>query len=118
MFAGSLVVENPNWEAREIVILKKEGDADCVEAVLVNQRRVAFGVEDGQLRARLTMPPGETAVVRIVYRSDSETKPARESFRTNMKVAGKRYLSEFRDNYLSRNDFVFQTANRLKHLVK
>jgi hypothetical protein len=118
MFAGSLVVENPGAEARQALVLKEEGDPDCVESVWINQTRVAFSVEDGHLRFRLTTLPGETAIVRIAYRNDLEAIPDRDSSGTHIKVAAKRYLSEFRDNYLSRNDFLYQSANRLKHLVR
>ena len=118
LFAGSLVVENPGAEARQALVLKEEGDPDCVESVWINQTRVAFSVEDGQLRFRLTTLPGETAIVRVAYRNDLEAIPDRDSSGTHIKVAAKRYLSEFRDNYLSRNDFLYQSANRLKHLVR
>jgi len=118
MFAGSLVVENPDAEARETLLLKEEGDADCVQAVWVNRTPVAFSVEDGYLQVRLTTLPGETDSVRIVYHNSLEAIPDRDSLATKIKVAANRYLSEFRDNYLSRSDFLYQSAYRLKRLMK
>lgn len=118
MFAGSLLVENPDSETRKALLLKEEGDPECVQSVWVNQRRVEFGVEGGYLRVWLTTLPRETALVRVVYRNRLDAIPDRHSSRTNIKVAAKRYLSEFRDNYLSRSAFLYQSANRLKHLMK
>ena len=118
MFAGSVMVTNPEAEARQMILLKKECDPDCVEAVCVNKKPVEFNVEDASLRVRLTIPPGETAHVRIVYRNNLTATQDPASFATRAKVAGKRYLSEFRDNYLSRSDFLLQSGTRLKQLIK
>lgn len=118
MFAGSLVVENPDAEARETLLLKEEVDPACVQAVFVNDAPVEFSVEAGYLRVRLTTLPGETALVRVVYRNHLEAISRRNRSGTNIKVAAKRYLSEFRDNYLARNDFLYQSAARLKRLMK
>jgi peptidoglycan/xylan/chitin deacetylase (PgdA/CDA1 family) len=35
-----------------------------------------------------------------------------------IKILMRRYVSEFRDNYLYKNDFVFNLANRVKNLIK
>jgi len=117
MFASSLVVENPDTEAGKTLVLKEDVDSDWVEAVWVNQTPVEFSVEGGYLRVPLTTVPGETTIVRVVYRNNLEVVQDRYSSGTNIKVAAKRYLSEFRDNYLSRSDFLYQSANRLKHLM-
>jgi hypothetical protein len=118
MFAGSLLLDNPDAVTRKTLLLKEEGDRDCVQAVLVNGAPVEFSVEDGYMRARLTALPGEKTAVGVVYRNTLESIPHQDGSRTRIKVAAKRYLSEFRDNYLSRNEFIYQSAHRLKHLMK
>lgn len=117
MFAGSLVVDNPDAGARKFLVLKEEADPECVQAVLVDQTPVQFSVEGRHLRVTLIMPPGKTAFVRVIYLNDLKAINDRARFGTRMKVAAKRYLSEFRDNYLSRSDFLYRSANRLKHLM-
>jgi hypothetical protein len=118
MFASSLIVENTDAEARKALILKEEADADWLQAVRVNEAPVEYGVQDGYLRICLTMPPGETATVRLVYRNAPEALPDRNGSGAKIKVAAQRSLSEFRDNYLSRSDFLYQSAYRLKHIIK
>jgi hypothetical protein len=118
MFAGSLVVVNPEGEEREMLLLKEEGDSDCIQAVWVNQTPVDFSVEGRCLRFRLTVPPGGTVMVRVAYRDALEPIPDGDSSESSIKVAARRYLSEFRDNYLSRSDFLYQCATRLKRLMK
>ena len=116
MFAGSLLVANPGDEPLKTLLLKEECDPDCVQTVWVNQTPADFRVDGGYLQLRLTTPPGETDTVCVSYRGDLDAIPGGDSLRTNLKVAARRYLSEFRDNYISRNDFVYQSARRLKHL--
>lgn len=118
MFAGSLLAENRDTELRRMLLLKEEGDPDRVQALLVNQTPVEFSFESGRLRAWAATPPRETAVVRIVYRNNLERIPDRDTAGTKIKIAAKRFLSEFRDNCLSRNDFLYQSANRLKQLMR
>jgi hypothetical protein len=118
MFACSLVLENQGSDAQKTLLMKEELDPDSVESVQVNQAPVEFSVEGGYLRAWLTAVPGETTNVRITYRNPLEAISGRVSSKTKIKVAVNRYLSEFRDNYLSRSEFLYQSAYRLKHLMK
>jgi hypothetical protein len=117
MFAGSLVLANPDAEALKTLLVKEEGDPDCVEAVWVNQTPVDFSVEGGCLRLRLTTLPGETALVRIAYRQEFEPIMEEDRSGTNFKVAARRYLSELRDNYVSRSDFLYRSAKQLRHFI-
>jgi hypothetical protein len=115
MFAGSLTLEHPGVEGHKTLLLKTEADPACIEAVCVNEAPVEFSVRNGYLRAWLTTPPGETVFVRVVYRNDFGAIPDLDVSRINIGVAAKRYLSEFRDNYLSRSDRLSQGANWLVH---
>jgi hypothetical protein len=118
MFANSLVVENTGAEPSKTLILKEEADADCVQAVHVNEVPVECSDRDGYVRVCLTLPAGETANVRVVYRNTLEKLEYRKNSGAKIRVVAKRYLSEFRDNYLSRSDFLYESAYRLKELVK
>jgi hypothetical protein len=118
MFAGCVTVTNQDAEGRPMVLRKKEDDQDCVDAVLVHKKPVEFSVKDGYLRSCVTILPGETACIQIVYRNNLTATPYQERLATRAKVAAKRYLSEFRDNYLARNDFLLKSGNRLKHFMK
>jgi hypothetical protein len=118
MFATKLTVENPGAEACRVLLTKEEGDPDCVERIWVNQRIEEFSIQGGYLRSWLTVLPKETATVRVAYQSDLDVTPERSSSGVRFKVATKRYLSEFRDNYLSRSAFLYQSAYRLKRIVQ
>jgi hypothetical protein len=117
MFAGGLIVENPGTEMPTL-LLKREADPNSVADVIVNDAPVAFSFTDKYLRVRLTIPPGDKATVRIAYHKGSEGISGPAGSGRAVKVAAKRYLSEFRDNYLARNAFLYRGASRLKQFVK
>ncbi len=118
MFASSLTLVNPGAESCSMVIRKKEDDGERIRAVLVNQRRAEFCIDGECLTFNVTLPPGESAALRVVYRNAADALQRRDNVKYRIKVAAKRYLSEFRDNYLSRSDFLHQAANRLTHFIK
>ena len=118
MFATRLVAENPGAEACRVLLTKEEDDPDCVQGVWVNQKPLGFSAQGRYLRSWLTVPPKETATVRVAYQNDLAVGPERRSSGLSFKVATTRYLSEFRDNYLSRSDLLYQSAYRLKRLLQ
>jgi len=118
MFAASLMVTNPEPQARRMLLLKEEDDPDCVQAVYVNQTPVNFRVEGGYLQVRLNVFPGEAVAVRVAYRDLSAPNAAEDPHEDKFKIAARRYLSEFRDNYLSRSDLLYRCAKWLKHLMR
>jgi len=117
MYAEHLVIENPSAEPREAVVMKQESDPDCVKAVLVNQKTVDHVYEGNHLQFSLTMPPGESTEVRIIYFDKLELDPHRDGLAYSVRMGVRRHLSEFRDNYVSQNDFLAATAARLKRFL-
>jgi hypothetical protein len=117
MFACASLLENAGAEAISTLLLKEEGDPECIETVSLNGTPAEFSVQDGDLRMRLTLPGFSEAVVRIHYRNTLEVLANRDRLVDRLKVAARRHLSEFRDNYLSRNDFVYRKARHLKRLM-
>jgi hypothetical protein len=116
MFAENLVMENPSTEPRESVLIKEEGDLDCVRAVMVNQTAIDFSYDGRYLRWRVKLPSKEMAHVRVLYFDKLDVSPSNDSIGYSIKTMGRRYLSEFRDNYLSQRDFLYQRAGRIKQL--
>lgn len=114
MFAASSAVQNTDGEAHWVLLVKEEGDPDCVDAVWVNGTPVKFGVDDGCLQVCIMLRPGEKAVVRVVYRNNLEAIANPDGGNARIRIAANRYLSEFRDNYLSHSDLLYRGAHRLK----
>jgi hypothetical protein len=120
MFSESLVVENPTARPREVLFLKEESDLECVGAIMANQNPVDFNCDDGHLRFRIQLAPKETVRVRVTYfenqniTADFENGGVAYKVRTGLR----RYLSEFRDNYVSQSDFLYKKASWIKQHLR
>jgi hypothetical protein len=117
MYAEQLVIENPSAEPREAVVMKQELDPDCVKAVMVNRETVKHGYEGDHLQFSLVMSPGKRTEVRVNYFDNLELDPHSDGLAYRMKTRIRRRLSEFRDNYVSQNDFLYATAAKVKSLL-
>ena len=118
IYATNAVIDNPSDVSREVVVIKREDDPQSVKAVLVN-RMPADYVSDGKtLRVRVSLPAHQTTTVRVVYFNDLELDTHRHSLGYAAKTRLRRYLSEFRDNYLSHSDLLARTAARATHRPK
>jgi len=118
MFGKNLVMENPPTEPHEAVLVKEEGDLDCVKAVMVNQTAIDFGYDGGYLQFRVKLYPKEVTEVRVIYFDKLDVAPSTDRIGYSIKTRARRYLSEFRDNYLSQSDFLYESAARIKQLLK
>ena len=119
MFAEGLVIENPTAKPQEAVCMKEEGDPGCVEAVTCNQNAIDFSCDEGYLRFRLRLVPREAARVRVTYFESQKVIADWENVGIGYEVKThlRRYLSEFRDNYISQSDFLYNNANRIRRLL-
>lgn len=120
MFAESLAVENPTVKPREILFRKRETDPECVGAVTVNQNPIDYDCDDGYLGFRFQLLPKETARVCVKY-FGSQTVAAnfeKDNIKSKVKTRLRRYLSEFRDNYVSQSDFLYKNATWIRERLR
>jgi len=118
MFANNLVIENQSGQPREYTFLKEEGDPDWVKAVTTNKSAIDFRRDGRFLRWKVTLPPSETAEARITYFEGPDLGSSAESIGYSIKTHTRRYLSEFRDNYLSQSNFLYESAARIREFLK
>jgi hypothetical protein len=76
----------------------------------------------GYLQFEVNVPPQESADVRIVYSGGysggQNLSSAQDGVKYRAKALLRRYLSEFRDNYLSRNAHLQQSAVKIKEALR
>lgn len=118
MFAEQLIIENIEAVPRQMTVLKDEADIAAVKGVTVNQETVGYEYANGCLRFIVNIPCRSTAEIRCTYHEEMTPSASSEPISDKLKVAARRYLSEFRDNYVSRNDFLYRTAAVAKGLLK
>jgi hypothetical protein len=118
MYANHVFAENPATDARTIEFMKEESDPDCVDAVMVNQQTSGWSCEAGYLRFSVTIPPKQTAEVRIIYANKMGTSSYPNDIRYRVKTGLRRYLSEARDNYISGATVLSKSVCWIRQLLK
>lgn len=118
MFANNLTMENSSAEPREAVIVKQEADPDKVDAVMVNQTPVRFRVEEEHVQFKVSIPPRAVSEVHITYDNAKTPEPCEDGMANKVKIYLRRYLSEFRDNYLSRSEILHSGAVRARNFLR
>ena len=58
--------------------------------------------EEGRLRFRATIPHDGRAMIEVKIAPDAPVRPMEQNATYRFRVAVRRYLSEFRDNYVDR----------------
>jgi hypothetical protein len=99
MFAERLRIENTEAMTRRFRVVKQEPQTASLKNVTVNQAVVAHEYVDGWLQVIVDIPPRWSADIRCLYREQPDALPVSEPISYRLGVAGRRYLSEFRDNY-------------------
>lgn len=118
MFANSLTIENSSAEPREAVVVKQEADPNRVNAVMVNQAPIGFRVEEEHVQFKVSIPPRAVSDIRITYDNVKSREQFDDGMANRAKIYIRRYLSEFRDNYLSRSEILHSGAARARNLLR
>jgi hypothetical protein len=95
--------------------LQRSGQFSGVSHILCDGEALEAAVSASELASEVTLDPG--AVVRIEVPGGARAPGSTAlhwSFAYRTKVAARRYLSEFRDNYLARNEWLLSVSKRIK----
>jgi hypothetical protein len=118
MYGTNLIYRNSIASPNGTTFIKEESDFDCVDEVTVNGRRIEHFQHDGHLKFQAAVPPNESAELRIVYSGGANLPLSQHGVKYRAKVVLRRYLSEFRDNYLSQHELLQQGAVRIKEALR
>jgi hypothetical protein len=118
IFSNRHIIRNDEEATKTFRISKHDGNSSAaVTSVEINGTAHAYRSEDGAVQFSVDISPSSVAEVAIHYSSDSQYRPApRNQLGYEMKVYVRRYLSEVRDNYISKNTMLLSLANRIKNM--
>jgi hypothetical protein len=109
MYATELHLENPGPGPARFAVRRRETEPAAVQEVLAGETAVPWQTAEGHLRFQIELNAGETRFIQVRYRRSgtgpAATGPATAStpgFKSRLKIAARRYLSEFRDDYVAR----------------
>ncbi len=115
-YTDRFVLSNPD-SVRRTYVLRKRVTPNSVSKVLCDGVPVEHRATDHFVEVELELEPGAVCTVELIARATQSYDEPHPSLTYKAKVAVRRYLSEFRDNYISRNDSLLAVAKRVKDLL-
>jgi len=113
-YVAEMVLLNPTPLERNYIVTKKEPFVPQ-HVSLSSGRPAAWEHSSGELRLNLTVGPHGCESVFIAYPEKPPYPPASRSLGRAMATRARRYLSEIRDNYISKNRTLLCLATKLKN---
>jgi hypothetical protein len=119
MFSEQTIFENRETIPLQITVLKDEACIKMIKSVTFNGENLNYSFSDGCLQFVIQVAPESVADIRCNYHEVVAPPVAgAKPVVGRAKVAARRYLSEFRDNYLARNELVLKASSAAKRLLK
>jgi hypothetical protein len=117
MFGNELLVNNPFERVLDIQVRKKERQPSLVDQVQGDGTPVTWTTDADQLVYSGTLKACSERELRVVYREQDGPVRINRPLRFELSVAGRRMLSEFRDDYLSKSRLLSTTAASVKTVL-
>jgi hypothetical protein len=114
LYTNHHLIENHSECDRTFIVTKFETGDVPIQRVLVNGLATRFMMIDNVLEFATRIPALSSRVVQVVYRNSLPHAELERGFASRSHVWAHRMLSEFRDNVLCRNDFLFASAQALR----
>jgi hypothetical protein len=118
LYTNSQIIENHDARDRTFILMKSHTDAVPIEHVLINGQTADFTVAGNFVQLAATIPAHASISVNIVYRDVLPCDQPQRSFRRATRVWTRRILSEFRDNFLCKSDFLLASTQAVNHRLR
>jgi hypothetical protein len=116
MFSHAIIVENSTSAPHTFLIAKKECNPAGVRAVIHDQSPLDWTYDGGWLQFQVYVPPKAATHVRVEYADIFGDHLPANSLSYKAKAGLRRWLSEVRDNYGYRTDFLYRLRTKRWHL--
>lgn len=118
MFANELLLKNGDGAERQYQIEKADVGSAGVREVTADGRPLEWQTDGYSIVFTCQIPSGAEVLIQVRY-TPPEKKNGRSKGRLCgfVKIAARRYLSEFRDNFLSRHDGLMAIAQKAKRIA-
>lgn len=102
MYGSELRARNWFAEPRRFCIRKQEASPSTIREIRSGVQQVAWTTLDGHVYLEIELDAGEECAIEIAYEMVPEPDMRGEGLRYRAKAMARRYLSELRDNYVTR----------------
>lgn len=117
IYANSTFIKNKHRHTRKYIVSKHETGNVPIKYLLVNGKKSSYRILNNKLTLALRISPKDVVRIELVYEDDISCVPLSQNVRDNVKVWMRRHTSEFRDNVISKNDFLLSLAYKVKKLT-
>ena len=117
MYANELTVDNPLEHPIKVKIRKRKSHDDVPFEILCDDKPIEWASETEHFVFGEYIAPHSEKHYRVVYPEQAKFGNPRRSLRFELAVAGRRFLSEFRDEYVSTNRLLSASAKKLKSVL-
>jgi len=116
LYCDRFVLRNPRSEKVTYSFSRRIDPNEPHQRPARERFRLDYQVRDDTLQFEVEVGARETAVLTTLRPNPAKTRIKRK-LSHETKVAARRFLSEFRDNYLARNERLLRLSKDLKHLL-
>lgn len=99
MYGTEILIENPSQNTKLFRIKRRETEPDSVSEIRAGSDSLPWEVAGEYLQFEISLPPGEDTLIRVC-RVQQKQSARNGQDHPGFKVRLRRYLSEFRDNYV------------------
>jgi hypothetical protein len=110
IFGDRALIGVGDGQGEKLTIIKNEADNSKISRVEIDDQRVDFLIENGLLTVNLEPRAKATVSVRIVTAANPAVQVTENSVGEKARIAMRRYLSEFRDNYPAQSQTFLRCA--------
>ena len=100
MYGRELRLKNRSEQSRQVIVKRRECEPESISRVTVDDQEIALETIPDGIQFSLELNPGEVVLVRARYHASPEGEAFPESIADRARATVRRYLCEFRDNYL------------------
>ena len=94
--------------------LQRTGQFSGVSHILCDGEALEAAVSGSELASEVTLNPGEVVRIEVPGVRVPGSTAVRRSLAYRARVAARRYLSEFRDNYVARSEWLLSASEKVK----
>lgn len=113
LFANECVIENDSEIPKKYSVTKKEDSDVSVEALTLDEEELEYDLKDGVISFSLEIPPKSHIQIKTSYLNDIALTKDKKKYGMELFIWTRRHLSEYRDVYLSRSQFIRNTFARI-----
>jgi hypothetical protein len=114
IFANHQIIHNKDFIEKQYFIQKHESGRVPIKNVLINGEYYPYKIEDNHLIMCVDIPPDNSIEIIIDYDNEHGYEREVRSLESDISVYMRRFLSEFRDNYIQRNEGLLKWLYRVK----